>query len=145
MSPRKRKRSELGRLPEPHLSQNQEVEFARGVALFNKQQYYEAHEAWENVWRDMSDNQEDDAEIILRGLIQFTAGLHLFSIGRSEGARRNLLKAKAKLALYDKPFLGIDLNGLVATIQSSVNAPQERSSYQILRAVRNEKGSAPFP
>ena len=137
MPPRKRKRAELGRLSEPHLSQNQEVEFARGVALFNKQQYFEAHEAWENVWRDMSDKQEDDAEIILRGLIQFTAGLHLFSIGKLAGAMRNLLKAKEKLTLYDKPFLGIDLNGLVATIPSSVNTPQERSGYQILRAVRN--------
>ncbi|MCH7498036.1 MAG: DUF309 domain-containing protein [Candidatus Marinimicrobia bacterium] len=138
MPPRKRKRAELGRLSEPHLSQNQEVEFARGVALFNKQQYYEAHEAWENVWRDMSDKQEDDAEIIFRGLIQFTAGLHLFSIGKLEGAMRNLLKAKEKLALYDKPFLGIDLNGLVATIPSSVNAPQEPSGYQILLAVKHE-------
>ena len=138
MPPRKRKRAELGRLSEPHLSQNQEVEFARGVALFNKQQYYEAHEAWENVWRDMSDKQEDDAEIIFRGLIQFTAGLHLFSIGKLTGAMRNLLKAKEKLALYDKPFLGIDLNGLVATIPSSVNAPQEPSGYQILLAVKHE-------
>ena len=144
MPPRKRKRAELGRLSEPHLSQNQEVEFARGVALFNKQQYYEAHEAWENVWRDMSDKQEDDAEIILRGLIQFTAGLHLFSIGKLAGAMRNLLKAKEKLALYDKPFLGIDLNGLIATIPSTINAPQEPSGYQILRAVRNETVSAPF-
>ena len=76
MSPRKRERSELGRLSEPHLSQNQEVEFARGVALFNKQQYYEAHEAWENVWREMTDSPRDDAEIIIRGLIQFAAGLY---------------------------------------------------------------------
>ena len=123
---------------EPSFSEAQEAEFSRGIHLFNQRAYWEAHEAWENVWRDMSDNQKDDAEIILRGLIQFTAGLHLFSVGKLEGALRNLLKARAKLALYDKPFLGIDLNGLVATIQSSVNAPQERSGYQILRAVRNE-------
>ena len=138
MAPRKRKIGELGTLLEPSFSEAQEAEFSRGIHLFNRQAYWEAHEAWENVWQDMSDNREDDAEIILRGLIQLTAGLHLLSVGKPAGARGNLLKAQEKLALYDKPFMGIDLNGLVSTIRSSVNAPQKRASYQILRAEKNE-------
>ena len=133
MSPRKRERCELGRLSEPHLSQNQEVEFARGVALFNKQQYYEAHEAWENVWLEMTDSPRDDAEIIIRGLIQFAAGLYSLSVGKSKGATGNLIKAKDKLAVYNKPFLGIDLNGLVSAIRSSINKPRELSGFQIER------------
>ncbi|MCH7575999.1 MAG: DUF309 domain-containing protein [Candidatus Marinimicrobia bacterium] len=138
MSPRKRKRSELGRLSEPHLSQNQEVEFARGVALFNKQHYYEAHEAWENVWREMTDSPSDDAEIIIRGLIQFAAGLHSLTLGKLKGATGNLIKAKDKLAIYNKQFLGIDLTGLVSAIRSSKNKPGELSGYQI---ERDGKGS----
>lgn len=133
MTPRKRKVGELGTMLEPSFTDAQEAEFSRGIDLFNQQAYWKAHEAWENVWQDMSDNREDDAEIILRGLIQLTASLYLFSLGKLAGARGNLLKAKEKLALYDKPFLGIDLNRLVSTIQSSVNSPQKRSGYQILR------------
>ena len=138
MAPRKRKIGELGTLLEPSFSEAQDTEFSRGIHLFNQQAYWKAHEAWENVWRDMSDNQEDDAEIILRGLIQLTAGLHLLSVGKLEGAVGNLNKAKEKLAIYARPFLGIDLNGLVSTIQSSVNSPQKLSGYQILRAEKNE-------
>ena len=138
MTPRKRKVGELGTLLEPSFTDAQEAEFSRGIDLFNQQAYWKAHEAWENVWQDMSDNREDDAEIILRGLIQLTASLHLLSVGKLAGARGNLLKAQEKLALYDKPFLGIDLNRLVSTIQSSVNSPQKRSGYQILRAEKNE-------
>ena len=138
MTPRKRKVGELGTLLEPSFTDAQEAEFSRGIDLFNQQAYWKAHEAWENVWQDMSDNREDDAEIILRGLIQLAASLHLFSLGKLAGARGNLLKAQEKLALYDKPFLGIDLNRLISTIQSSVNSPQKRSGYQILRAEKNE-------
>ena len=134
MPPRKRKMSELGRLSEPQLSRNQEVEFARGIALFNKQQYYEAHEAWENVWLEMTDSPRDDAEIIIRGLIQFAAGLHSLSIGKLKGATGNLIKAKDKLAIYNKLFLGIDLNGLASAIRSSINKPRQLSDIQIERA-----------
>ncbi len=138
MTPRKRKVEELGTLLEPSFTDAQEAEFSRGIDLFNQQAYWEAHEAWEIVWQEMSDNREDDAEIILRGLIQLTASLHLFSVGKLAGAKGNLLKAQEKLALYDKSFLGIDLNGLVATTQASIYAPQKQSAYQILRGEKKE-------
>ena len=138
MVPRKRKIGELDTLLEPPFSEAQDAEFSRGIHLFNQQAYWKAHEAWENVWQDMSDNQEDDAEIILRGLIQLTAGLHLLSVGKLEGAVGNLYKSKEKLALYDRRFMGVDLNALVSNIQSSVNSPQKLSGYQILRAEKKE-------
>ena len=131
MPPRKRALSEIGQLAEPTFSPSQRDQWVVGIELFNRQGYWEAHEAWENVWREMTDNPEDDGEIILRGLIQFAAGLHSLSRGKTAGAVSNLSKSRVKLALCEKPFWGIDLGSLVSAIQSSIHAPQRLFGYQI--------------
>ena len=39
---------------------------AQGIALFNRREFYEAHEAWEAGWID----ELSDARVLLQGLIQ---------------------------------------------------------------------------
>ena len=133
MPPRKRTLSEIGQLAEPTFSRSQREQWVVGIELFNRRRYWEAHEAWENVWRDMTNKPEDDGEIILRGLIQFAAGLHSLSRGKTAGAISNLSKSKEKLALCQMPFRGIDLSSLVSALQSSINTPHMLSGYQIER------------
>ena len=136
MPPRKRTLGEIGQLAEPTFSRGQRDQWDVGIELFNRQRYWEAHEAWENVWREMTDNPEDDGEILLRGLIQFAAGLHSLSRGKTAGAISNLSKSKEKLASCEMPFWGIDLSSLVSAIQLSIHAPQRLFGYQIERTGR---------
>jgi predicted metal-dependent hydrolase len=113
MPPRKRRTDEIEELKEPELTATQREHFAEGIALFNAGRHWHAHEAWEQVWLEMSDGEEDDAEIILRGLIQLAAGLHLLSIGRLDGAASNFRKAYEKLSLAPAEFLKIDMRKLL--------------------------------
>lgn len=112
MPPKKRRPGDLGPLSEPPCGPEQAAHFARGVELFHKGAYWDAHEAWEAAWRLMGDGPEDDAEIVLRGLIQLAAALHAHARGRPGGARRNLDKARAKLALFPGTFWGLDVPAL---------------------------------
>jgi len=108
MAPRKRQIDEIGALLEPELSAQQRAALDEGMELYDAGHYWHAHEAWERAWLEMPDDERGDAEILLRGMIQLAAALHLKSVGRIEGATSNLRKAREKLALAPAHFMGID-------------------------------------
>lgn len=116
MPPRKRQVDEITLLAEPAFSESQLAHFREGIDLFNSGSHWHAHEAWEHVWLEMHDGPEDNAEIVLRGLIQLAAAIHLLKIGRLDGAASNFRKSYDKLALAPNRFLGIDIAPLLEYI-----------------------------
>jgi predicted metal-dependent hydrolase len=54
------------------LSRQTEERLARGRELFNSGLYFEAHEAWEDAWRE----ETGPVRLTLHGLIQVAAGMH---------------------------------------------------------------------
>jgi hypothetical protein len=65
-----------------------------GIDLFNRAQFFEAHEVWEDGWR----RARGDDEVLLHGLIQVAAGFHKLQCGQPSGAASLLTKGAAKLA-----------------------------------------------
>jgi len=123
VSPRKRRPEALGALAEPPLTPARSRSFAEGIAHFDRGAHWHAHEAWEAAWNDLGDGPEDDAEIVLRGLIQLAAALHARTLGHPRGARANLEKAKGKLALWHGPFWGLELDPVNARIAAAHGDP----------------------
>lgn len=82
-------------------------EFRLGVRLHNEGEFYEAHEAWEHVWRD----EDDEAHRrFVQGLIQITAGFHKAVVEHMPNAARRLLeRGLEKLAPFDDVHLGVEL------------------------------------
>ena len=67
---------------------------AAGRDAFNRGDFYEAHELWEEVW-----NVIDDPERRwVQGLIQVATGLHKLERGRDDVCATLLRKALGKLA-----------------------------------------------
>ena len=81
----------------------------RGVALFNGQRYWHAHEAWETCWRAAPDEERD----FYQGLIQVAAGLLHLQRRNIRGARNKLGEGLAKLRPYQPAHRGIFVNELV--------------------------------
>ncbi len=109
MPPRKRQLHLLTGLRPPPCSPAQADEFATGLRQFDRGEYWQAHECWEQAWRMMGDTRDDDAEVVLRGLIQLAAACHCAGVGRWQAAHGNLHKAWPKLASFPQPFWGVDL------------------------------------
>ena len=65
-----------------------------GIELFDRGQFFEAHEVWEDAWR----RARGDDQVLLHGLIQAAAGFHKLQILQPSGAASLLTKAAAKLA-----------------------------------------------
>jgi predicted metal-dependent hydrolase len=84
-----------------------------GVDLFNAARFFEAHEAWEEVWRSTT----PDPKTLLQGLIQVAVAMvHHLDRGRPEVARRVLAKARRRIAPYAPAALGLDLVELLAIV-----------------------------
>ncbi|HYH97099.1 DUF309 domain-containing protein [Hyalangium sp.] len=86
---------------------------AEGVALFNAGRWYEAHEFWEEAWRQESGARRG----LLQGLIQVAAGWLKHQEGRTEGARTLFTRALERLEPLPASFEGVDVGVLVSQVR----------------------------
>ncbi len=86
--------------------------FARGLDAYAAGDYFEAHELWEEIWRDLPDNPERQ---FLQGLIQVAAAMHK-AIAQRKPAPAARLLARALLRLREAPdgYRGLQVARLVA-------------------------------
>lgn len=81
--------------------------FAEGARLHNEGLHYEAHEAWEELWHEETD---DERRLFLQGLIQVTSAFHkVFFQKMPGGAQRLLARGLMKLEPYPDAYLGVAL------------------------------------
>jgi predicted metal-dependent hydrolase len=102
------------RVLHPDLSAEERARFFQeGIALFNQGRFFEAHEAWEEIWRSTTPKPRD----LFQGLIQVAAALHQFlNLNRIDGPRRTLAKARRRLEPYVPAVLGIDISDLLEQV-----------------------------
>src|SRR5690242_2994825 len=86
----------------------------RGIDLINNQEFFEAHEVLEDVWRESTEPEKT----FLQGLIQLAVAFHHHSQGNQAGAKSLLARSQAKLSKYPEDFLGIDVRALCQSIEA---------------------------
>jgi predicted metal-dependent hydrolase len=86
--------------------------YLRGIELFNRAEFFDAHEVLEDVWREAPEPQRK----FLQGLIQIAVALHHHSKGNMVGARSLLKRAAGNLSGYQENFGGIALPDLLGSI-----------------------------
>ncbi len=82
-----------------------------GVDLFNHRYWWEAHEAWEVIWR--AAGRRTLTGLFLQGLIQASVAQLKRSQGRNRSARRLVQDARRKLSLVSGTFLGIEVSSFL--------------------------------
>lgn len=87
--------------------------YHKGIRLFNAEQFWHAHEAWEEVWR-----AERDAErrLFYKGIIQSAAALVHWQRGNPKGLHLNWAKARSKLEQMPPELLGVDVKAFIAAM-----------------------------
>ncbi len=81
----------------------------KGVAYFNAGAFFDAHEVWEDLWRDC----RDSARKFYQGLIQVAVCLHHFRNRNTRGARSLYYSATSYLQRYRPVCQQIDLDRLL--------------------------------
>ncbi|MCI0423313.1 MAG: DUF309 domain-containing protein [Acidobacteria bacterium] len=106
------------------LTPSEEEYFERGVALFNSGKFWEAHEAWEEIWK----NRPEDGRFFIQGLIQLAAAYHQLGKRVHRGVLIHLKQAQERLKLFPADFLGIQVAALLEVIDASLAAIEKRPS-----------------
>ncbi len=78
--------------------------YLAGILLFNRGDFFEAHEVWEDVWTEAT----GDAHRFYQGLIQAAVGLLHFGNGNLRGAIK-LYHSSRDYMRELKIFLGLDV------------------------------------
>ena len=82
---------------------------ALGISLYNGGSYFEAHEAWEEVWLEAENSERE----FYQGLIQITAAFVHVTRNEYPGSVRLLDAGISKLARYGVRKEGIELASFV--------------------------------
>ena len=79
--------------------------YLQGIEYFNACDFFESHEAWEELWAD----EQGPARKFYQGLIQVAVALHHFGNGNLRGARKLYASSRGYLEPYRPWYLGLDL------------------------------------
>ncbi len=88
--------------------------FEHGVALFNRRQFFEAHEVWEEIWLHASLPEKT----FLQGLIQVTAAFHHHSRANLHGMESLLRRGLAKLDQFPASHRNLKIGALRASARA---------------------------
>ena len=87
--------------------------FREGIDLFNRGDFFLAHEAWEEIWRSTT----PEPRHLFQGLVQVAAGLHqILDLKRTTGPRYTFGKARGNLEPLAPVAYGLDVAGLLEAV-----------------------------
>jgi predicted metal-dependent hydrolase len=98
------------------------VQFERGVALFNSRHFFEAHEAWEEIWL----HTQPPEKTFLQGLIQVTAAFHHHSRENLRGFKSLLRAGLLKLEAFPAEHRGLQIERLRASARHWIVALENK-------------------
>jgi uncharacterized protein len=90
------------------------TEFNRGLDLFNRAHFFDAHEVLEDVWREAPLHSVSRRH--LQGMVQLAVAFHHQSKGNHVGARSVLERGMRNISGADSSFPDLDLDRLRADL-----------------------------
>jgi len=88
--------------------------FRKGIEEFNSRCFFEAHDSWEELWRETSGPER----VFYQGLIQTAVGFYHLGNGNTRGALSQLGKALDKIERYLPTYHGIDTARLAGEVRA---------------------------
>jgi predicted metal-dependent hydrolase len=86
--------------------------FARGIDLFNREDYFAAHEVWEDAWQQ----EQGERRRFLQGLIQVAAGFVKLQRRQPRGAKSLLKRGAENITAHADNEFGLDLPPLLESV-----------------------------
>lgn len=106
--------------------------FLAGVKYFNECEFFEAHDAWEELWQDY----QGPSRLFYKGLIHAAVCLHHFGNENARGAIKLYHSCRKYLDGYRPHHEGVDVDKLLAEMERCcaelVNSEEEFPRVQIV-------------
>jgi predicted metal-dependent hydrolase len=83
-----------------------DVRYLGGIRFFNEEDFFEAHEVWEDLWMNCAGPERR----FYQGLIQAAVALYHFGNGNLRGAVKLYHSSRAYLEPFGPAYLGLDVH-----------------------------------
>lgn len=93
-----------------------------GVRLFNEGQYFEAHDAWEEIWSQV---RHPLRERFYRAIIQAAVTLELLRRGRAIGVRQVFVSCQELFEGLPEVFMGVRIPALIEQVRDAIRPALE--------------------
>ena len=108
------------------LSDEVENTFQKGLRAFNKKNFYDSHEYWEDIW---SEYRLPDEKFI-QGLIQLSVGFYHITNQNLNGAKGLFKKCQNKFNGYKGYNRGISIASVKSLAESALENSMKIDSYK---------------
>jgi hypothetical protein len=93
-------------------------QFYAGIEQFNRQEFFEAHETLEAVWKE----RKSPDRIFIQGVIQIAVGYHHLRSGNKQGARWLFKRGLAKIKPFQPTYEQVDVKELVDSVSCDLDS-----------------------
>ena len=107
-------------MPKP--IENLAERMAQGAALFNREYFFEAHDAFEELWMEA---REPIGRDLFHGLVNLATGFYHFRMENFAGMQSQLQKGLAKLGKLPSPCHGVALAPLLKQVRLFIGISPE--------------------
>jgi predicted metal-dependent hydrolase len=90
--------------------------YLEGIAHFNRGDFFEAHEAWEELWHDTAGPDRR----FYQGLIQAAVAVYHAGNGNDRGARRLFHSGRRYMSGYPSRHRGLDVPAFWAALEAAL-------------------------
>lgn len=87
----------------PDTPDSPDARFLAGVELFNRGEFFDAHEVWEDLWRDCASSERR----FYQALIQAAVAAYHYSRGNTTGASRLYNSGRRYMEPFRPAYLGL--------------------------------------
>jgi len=88
-------------------------EYREGVRRFNAGEFFEAHEAWEEIWLE----EEGPKKLFYQGIIQAAGAFHHYGNGNWSGMAALMAEARDKLVKFRPRTMGLDVDSFLEALE----------------------------
>lgn len=106
-------------------------EYLEGIDLFNDQKYWEAHEAWEEIWREA----KGEEKLFYQALIQAAAALLHYDRRNNRGAHLCIKNSLTKLEKLPTPFKSLELKAFINELQNFLGDVLENGETMVSKNI----------
>jgi uncharacterized protein len=94
------------------------AQYVRGVEFFDRAEFFAAHEAWEDLWRQAAGAEKQ----FFQGLVQCAVALEHARRGNVRGALRLAERYPPKFAGLPPVFMGLDISAFLSQMTRAMGA-----------------------
>ncbi len=93
-----------------------------GIGLFNRQEYFAAHDEWEEIWSLVQDRRREQ---YYRAIIKGAVTLVLLQSGRAVGTRQVFVDCVEQFDGLPNVFMGLDIPQHIENLRRAITPARE--------------------